>query len=120
MTKFLLGMFAALALATSALAGDDVMASRYGNTTVVTMANGSVVKIWYSADHTWTGQVGETMIAGTWKVDDSGQLCVSWNNPPPGATNPTCSPSPNHKVGDHWTVGEGATQMSATLVAGKQ
>lgn len=119
MTKFLLGIFAAVALVTSAFAGDEVMASRYGNTTVVTTANGTVMKIWYNTDHTWTGEMAGAPTGGTWKVDGS-TLCVTYNNPPPGAANPTCSAAMERKIGDHWMVGEGAGQLSITLVAGKQ
>jgi opacity protein-like surface antigen len=119
MKKFMLAAIAAIALTTSAFAGDEVMASRYGNTTVITMANGSVVKIWYNADHTWTGEAGGAAIGGTWKVDGN-QLCVSWNNPPPNMANPTCSMASERKIGDHWTVGEGDAKMSVTLAAGKQ
>ena len=107
------------ALASQAFAGDDLMQSRFGNTTVVTTAQGVVIKIWYNADHTWTGMMGTTPASGTWKLDGM-QLCVSYANPPAGMVNPTCSEAQNRKVGDHWTVGEGASQMSATLVAGKQ
>ena|ERR1700741_169209 len=118
MTKFLLGMFAAVALATSAFAGDEVMASRFGNTTVVTTASGAVLKIWYNPDHTWTGDMGGPT-SGTWKVDGN-TLCVTYNNPPPGAVNPTCSPAMERKIGEHWTVGEGVAKLEVTLLAGHQ
>ena len=95
------------------------MASRFGNTTVITMSNGATVKIWYNADHTWTGQAGDMQMGGMWKVED-GDLCVTNNNPPPNMPNPQCNPTEDHKVGDHWSVGEGERRMNATLVAGKQ
>ncbi len=111
---------AALALSSAAFAEDDVMASRYGNTTVVTRADGTVIKLWYNADHTWSGDMGGMAVGGTWKVEN-GTLCVTYNGTlPPGAVNPNCSPAMARAVGDHWSVGEGAAKMDATLAAGKQ
>ena len=121
MKKTLAAFAAACALlSVSAFAKDDVMASRYGNTTVATRSDGAVIKLWYNADHTWAGDMGGMHVGGTWKVEN-GTLCVSYHDPvPPGAANPNCSPAMPRKVGDHWSVGDGAAKMDVTLVAGKQ
>lgn len=120
MRTFIIAIMSAIALTTAAIAGEaEVMASRYGNTTKVTMADGTVVKIWYNADHTWTGDNNGNAINGTWKVAD-GKLCVTFANPPPNVTNPTCSEAKARTVGETWTAGEGDQKMTVTLVQGKQ
>ncbi len=111
-------MAAAAAFSVSAAsAQDDVMASRYGNTTVVKTGSGHEVHTYYNADHTFTGNVVDVgfRLKGTWAVD-GGTLCLTYDPPPPGMTNPVCQPVVDHKVGDSWTTGDN----SATLVAGLQ
>lgn len=123
MMKIILTAAFALGFATAALASDDVMASRYGNTTMVTDSKGQVMKIWYKADHTFTG-TGEMALKGTWKVE-SGKVCLTYDTPPKmadGTTtpNPFCAPVQERKVGDKWTVGEGVNKLSIELVAGQK
>jgi hypothetical protein len=105
----------------AALAEDDLMASRYGNTTDSVDSQGVHTKLYYSADHTFKADVGGTKVDGTWKVDN-GTVCLSYANPPPSmpATmpNPTCLPVVAHKVGDTWTTGEGAMKRTVSLEAG--
>jgi hypothetical protein len=115
---------AVLVLATTAaLADEDVMASRYGNTTDSVDSQGIHTKLYYSADHTFKADVGGTKVNGSWKVD-SGTICLTYANPPASmpATmpNPTCLPVMAHKVGDTWTTGEGAMKRSVSLKPGIQ
>lgn len=105
-----------------ALAADDPMAGFYGNTTIATGA-GFESHVHYRANHTFdmwgssSGQVFSTK--GTWKIDDKGQLCRSYDKTPPTLPNPLCSPATPHKVGDTWTITtlSGATR-NISLVAG--
>jgi hypothetical protein len=105
---------AALAFTVSAAFADDIMASRYGNTVIATDPSGVKTKIYYKAGGTFTGATGTTNFTGTWKLDASNNLCLTFAAPPPGATNPTCVPAAAHKVGDTWAGG------TVTLVAGIQ
>ena len=111
----------AFGFAIVALAGSDMMASRYGNTTMVTDSSGMVTKIWYNADHSFTGTQGNTALKGVWKVD-KGTVCLTYDSPPKmgnaTAPNPSCYPVQERKVGDTWTVGEGANKLTVNLVAG--
>lgn len=107
---------ALLALSTTLAFADDVMASRYGNTTITTDASGVQTKIYYNADGTFTGVQASQKFDGTWKIDASGTLCLTFSAPVPGAPNPTCTPVAAHKIGDTWT-GAGRTM---TLVQGIQ
>ena len=109
---------AAALIATGALAGDDVMTSRYGNTTIVKLANGNVLHLYYNADHTWSGTNNGQPMSGTWQVTGD-TLCVSFANAPAG-TPANCAPVAPHQVGDSWVVGEGAGRMEASIVAGHQ
>lgn len=116
--RILLGAVAALALsATAALAGgEDVMASRFGNTTITSDASGMSSKIYYEADHSFTGVQGEQQLAGTWAVKGA-QVCLTFTSEaPPGYPNPICTPVSNHAVGETWQAGPFTVQ----LVAGHQ
>lgn len=107
---------AVLALSTSLAFADDVMATRYGNTTITTDASGVQSKIYYSADGTFTGKQGAATFSGSWKLDSSNTICLTFNTPVPGAANPTCTPVAAHKVGDTWS----AAGRTITLVQGIQ
>lgn len=120
MKTMMLAAVAALALTSSAFAGDEVMASRFGNTTKVTYPGNMVVKIWYAADHTFTGDANGNAIGGTWQVDGA-KICVSTTTGAvPNMPATQCNPVAERKVGETWTLGEGAQQIKVELLAGKQ
>jgi hypothetical protein len=108
-----------------ALAADDVLTGFYGNTLVVT-GDAYQAHVHYRADHTFdisgtaSGQAFSTK--GTWKIDDKGQLCRSYDQAPPATPNPFCSAVLARKVGDTWTVPapSGTGSRSITLVSGIQ
>lgn len=110
--RILLGAVAALALsATAAFAGDEVLASRFGNTTITTDASGMSSKIYYEADHSFTGVQGEQQLSGTWAVNGS-QVCLTFTSAaPPGYPNPICTPVASHAVGETWTAGPFTVQL---------
>ena len=114
MRTFLLGV-AVLAFSSSVALADDIMASRYGNTTVTTEANGVQLKFYYNADGTFTGKQGDQGFNGTWKLDGS-TICLTFAQPMAGAPNPTCLPVAAHKVGDSWKGGD----RTVSLVQGIQ
>jgi hypothetical protein len=63
--RVLLGTVAALALsAAAAFAGEEVMTSRFGNTTITSDASGASTKIYYEADHSFTGPRTMSATAG--------------------------------------------------------
>ena len=117
----ILSTVAGAALIGTALAADDVMASRYGNTTKATNAQGEVTKLWYEADGTFTGEAQGNMIKGTWKIDGD-KVCLTQTDPAPEPDAPTnqCNPVTAHNVGDSWEIGEGEQQIKIELLAGKQ
>ena len=94
---------------------DDVMASRYGNTTVLTDPDGSVSRVYYNADHTFKASKGWFSVGGTWKVDN-GTICLTFDIAVPGLPNPDCNPIVAHKIGDSWKSGTG--NVTVTLVQG--
>ena len=115
--RVVLSLAFATAAAFQGVASDDVMAGFYGNTAVATggMADTHTA---YSPDHTFVMKVPSFGVEfkGTWVVDASSTLCRTFESPPPGVTNPLCSPIAAHKVGDTWSI-EGRT---VTLVKGIQ
>ncbi|HVU19784.1 MAG TPA: hypothetical protein VHE09_03570 [Rhizomicrobium sp.] len=124
MPKFLLAASIAALCATPALAGDDVMASTYGNTLVST-GGMSEVRSHYRADHSFD-MVGSMMgmsktFKGTWALDGKGNVCRTFDGDvPPNATNPMCTPVAAHKIGDTWTVEANGKTRTVTLKAGIQ
>jgi opacity protein-like surface antigen len=116
MRMFLLAA-ALAALSASAAHAEDVMASRYGNTTITTDVSGLQAKIYYNADHTFTGKQGGADFKGTWKLNDaSTQICLTYDSAPANTPNPLCAPITAHKVGDKWS----AAGRDLTLVQGIQ
>ena len=102
---------AASCVATAALASDDVMAARFGNTTITRDANGITNKIHYKADGTLDGTQGDATFTGTWKLDDKGRICVSTL-----VSGTLCTPISAHQVGDTWKAGG----FTVTIVPGIQ
>jgi hypothetical protein len=91
------------ALSVTYACADDIMASRYGNTTMATDAKGVQTKIYYQAGGTLTGKQGDMNFKGTWKVDAANKLCLTFSDrTPKGMTNPFCVTVAAHKVGDTW------------------
>jgi hypothetical protein len=111
--RIVLAAAAALLLsATAAFAGgEEIMASRIGNTTVTTDASGMSSKIYYEADHTFSGSANDQELAGTWALKGS-QVCLTFSSPPPpGYPATICTPVSAHNVGDSWTSGPFTVQL---------
>ncbi|MEJ0042558.1 MAG: hypothetical protein WDM81_10225 [Rhizomicrobium sp.] len=56
---------------------------------------------------------------GTWEIKD-GQVCRTYDPPPPGISNPLCVPADPHKIGDTWTVTVNGQTRNVSLAAGIQ
>lgn len=110
--RIVLAAAAALLLsATAAFAGEDVMASRIGNTTVTTDASGMSSKIYYEADNTFTGAAADQELAGTWQLKGA-QVCLTFTSaPPPGYPETICTPVSARSVGESWTSGPFTVQL---------
>jgi hypothetical protein len=91
----------------------DIMASRYGNTTITRDAAGHESHIYYKADHSFTGKQGDAEFSGTWAIKGS-TICLTAVHPIPGTPNPACAPISEHKVGDTWKAGP----YTVSIVAG--
>ncbi|HWA91483.1 MAG TPA: hypothetical protein VG889_15710 [Rhizomicrobium sp.] len=123
MRTFLIAAAAAV-LCTPALAGDEAMASLYGNTLVST-GGMSEVHSHYRADHSFD-MVGSMMgmsktFKGTWALDGKGNLCRTFDGEvPPNTANPLCTSFVEHKVGDTWTMEANGQTRTITLKAGIQ
>ncbi|MBS0470721.1 MAG: hypothetical protein JSR60_06590 [Proteobacteria bacterium] len=115
MRALILGVALAAAFAGSAMAGEEVLASRFGNTTITKDASGNESRIYYRADHTLTAKQGGMTTEGTWKMD-GGNVCLTFATPIPNTPNPVCAPASDHKVGDSWSAGP----YTVSLVAGIQ
>ena len=107
-TLFLAAAFAALSVSLAQAA--DVMASRYGNTTIATDAKGVETRLYYKADGTLTGKQGDLNFTGTWKVA-KGKVCLHTAPTVPGMEEPFCRPVASRKVGDTWTSGDRTVKL---------
>lgn len=122
MKRILAGMVAAALGVSLALAADDPMASRYGNTVVAKSADGKEIgRTYYDADGKYTRKTPAGESKGTWKMD-GGKICLTQTEPAPPATQGTvCLPFPGaKKIGDSWevTLPDG-TKATATLQKGR-
>ena len=107
--------------AAPAMAANDIMAGYYGNTVI--SAGGMVEShTHYKADHTFdmtASAMGQTFAGkGTWQIDDKGELCRTFESPPPGTPNPLCIPAAAHKAGDSWTITLNGQTRNITMKAG--
>jgi len=107
-TLFLAATFAALSVSFAHAA--DVMAARYGNTTIATDPKGVETKLYYKADGTLTGKQGSLNFTGTWKVAE-GKVCLHTTPSVPGMEEPFCRPVASHKVGETWTSGDRTVKL---------
>ena len=121
--KRILGV-AALALfgASMAMAAEDPMASRYGNTIVTTTADGKEAgRTYYDADGKMTRKTADGKeTKGTWKAEGD-KVCITQTDPAPAAgAAPVCLPLAAHKIGDSWdvTLPDGM-KLKATLQKGR-
>jgi len=100
-------LFAGQALA------EDKMAVTYGNTIELTAADGTVTKVYYNEDGTYTTD-GEA--SGTWELNESDQLCTT----PAGGEQGCTDVAWGHQVGESWdaTSTEGEP-VNITIVEGR-
>jgi hypothetical protein len=107
-------MIVAIALAAmsigSALADDGPMATRFGNTIVLTKPDGSTEKYYFRADHTFTMKMEDASSDGTWSYA-GGKVCRVYKTPPAGKTNPDCVTAGVQKIGDTWTAKAGTVSL---------
>jgi hypothetical protein len=116
MMKKLAAVLAFGAALMSGAAFADTIENGFGNTFVVTGADGQVARYHFNEDGTFTGVApGGSTMAGRWTVAD-GQVCLI---PPSGQQ--ACAPVVSGKnVGDTWTqVGTDGTEITITLEAGR-
>ncbi|MEQ1708967.1 MAG: hypothetical protein ABL864_11630 [Terricaulis sp.] len=112
--------FAALAaLGLSLMAGAafaDTMQNTFGNTVIVTYANGAVARYQFNADGGFSATTPDgTAVTGIWNLTN-GELCLL----PQGASL-VCTPYAGDKsVGETWTQnGSDGSPISVTLQAGR-
>jgi hypothetical protein len=122
MKRILAGLVAAAFSVSMAIAADDPMATRYGNTVVAKTADGKELgRTYYNADGSYTRKTPAGESKGTWKMD-SGKLCLTQTEPAPPANQGTvCLPFPGSKnVGESWevTLPDG-TKATASLQQGR-
>lgn len=121
MRSVVIAVSLAVLSATTAYAGDDLMAGYVGNTAI---ASGGMADThtYYNADHTFTMKAPSFGMEwkGTWKLDGT-TLCRTYEKAPPGLpSNPFCTPIEAHKVGDKWTMTANGQTRTITLVKGIQ
>ena len=103
-----LGLIAltAITMALPALAAS--MEPRFGNTMVGTRPDGTVMKLYYNQDHTFSGEITPPgspvalQAKGTWQLEGD-QLCV-FSDAGPGDSAPvkSCAQLKGDHVGDKW------------------
>lgn len=113
-------ILASLTLGAALIAGPafaGTMDNTYGNTIVVTYANGSQVLYYFNADGTFTGTApGGSQMAGRYTTEGE-QLCLI----PPNGQPPQCTTvAVDKNVGDTWTQNAAdGSEISVELRAGR-
>lgn len=105
--------------ASLAIAADDPMASRYGNTVVITGPDGKEVgRIYYDADKKTTRKMADgSEASGTWSLEGN-DLCFTQTAPAAAAKQ--CQPFSGAKaVGESWDVTTPQGKVKATLTKGR-
>ncbi len=112
-------LVASVAFTGAALAEPN--ANLFGNTVVITAANGGVTKAMINKDNTYSTVLpdGKT-VKGSW-APAGDTICYTQTDPAPAAdAKPFCTPNEDHKVGDTWEAKapDGST-MKFALQAGQ-
>ncbi len=113
-------LIALIALVAASPAAADTWSGAYDATIVSTYANGTVVKVYVNADHSYSiGLPDGKTLKGTW-ADAGGQSCFTPVDPPaPAGAKPSCFPLKDYKVGDTF-AGEDATgKFTGVITAGR-
>jgi len=124
MSRLLIAACVVALYATPALAGDEIMASTFGNT-VVSTGGMREIRSHYRADHSFD-MVGSMLgmhrtYKGTWALDGKGNLCRTFiGDVPSNTANPLCTPVAEHKIGDTWTMTTNGETRTVTLKPGIQ
>jgi hypothetical protein len=113
MRAVLIGLLFTVAAMQGASAG--TFEESFGNTVVATRADGSVDRLYFNADHSYTVVRAGGTEEGQWTLSGD-QFCMT-----PTGGQPACSPAPpaDKRVGDSWQVGEGANAVTVSIVAGR-
>lgn len=83
------------------------MEPRFGNTMLGTRPDGTVLKLYYNKDHSFSGEIQPAgspqafETRGTWRLD-GGKLCVTPMGPDGQAGAESCAVLKGDKVGDKW------------------
>jgi hypothetical protein len=83
---------------TGSVANADTIDEAVGNTVVVRLADGSVERYLFDADNTFTVNLADGQVSGTWALNGE-KICIDI-----GDGEPICEDYPKgKKVGDTWT-----------------
>ncbi|MDP1631945.1 MAG: hypothetical protein Q8L66_11060 [Caulobacter sp.] len=108
---------AAIFMAAGPALAADPMASAYGNTVLITYADGTEVKIYVDEGGSYSGESPAGQSAGSWAIS-GGKTCFTQQSPE--ATPPSCSATVNKNVGDSWqSTGQGGAPVTVTIVSGR-
>ncbi len=92
---------------------DDIMGTRYGNTTVIHDALGTS-RVYYNQDHTFKAASWLGDVTGTWKIEN-GKICLYAEKYPMlyplKYSNPECDVIELHKIGDKWKQEKGDFEL---------
>jgi hypothetical protein len=114
--KKLAAAFVLGAVLASGAAFADTLQNGYGNTFVVTTANGAVLRYHFNADNTFALHAPDgSHVSGTYEIAN-GQLCIT----PAGGERGCTTYVGDKNVGDTWTqTGVDGSQVTVTLQAGR-
>jgi hypothetical protein len=114
---FIAASILAFSLAAFAASEDDIMATRYGNTTVIKDMLGTSY-VHYNKDHTFNATSWLGDVSGSWKIEN-GKMCLYAEKYPITYklkySIPECNTIEAHKVGDKWKEGNRDFELAAGI-----
>jgi len=118
-TTFISAAALCAAFAAPAFAG-DTWGAVYGGTIVSTYADGSVVKVYVNADHSYSiGLPDGKTLKGIW-ADGADGSCFTLTDPPPApGAKPVCFPLKEYKIGDTFNGEDATGKFTGVIVAGR-
>lgn len=111
----------AAVMAAAYAGGEDMMTTRYGNTTIITDLLGTSY-VHYHKNHTFDAHSWLGDVSGTWKIEN-GKICLYAEQYPAlyrlKYSIPECDVIEAHKVGDTWKQDKGTFELVPGIVTSR-
>lgn len=116
MKRILTAIGICVVLQLAGVAHANTIEESFGNTVVVTTADGRSARYAFNPDHSYTAVLADGRAqAGRWSVEGD-QFCMT-----PNGEARTCQPTPppGKRVGDTWQAGDADAPITVSIIRGR-